>query len=493
MTDLTFGRYEVLDEIGDGAMGRVYRAWDPAVSRVVALKTIKPEYLSRDTRDEYLKRFRREAQAAGALSHPCIVRVFDVGEDFLVMELIEGRSLQRVIREDGRLAPEAALRLLGPVAMAVDHAHRAGIVHRDIKPANIMVQPDGMPKLMDFGVAHLEASVMTTAGQILGSPSYMPPEQVAGLEITGRSDVYSLAVVAYEMLTGQTPFQGTITQVIYRVMNEPAPPPRAFNASLPERYNEVFARALAKDPAQRFATASEFVSALDLKDLELALTPLAPLPKERTAARADESHDTALLSPRASSSLRRPSSIAAGIGIVCLLAAGSLYLIRRGTPDPRVPANPPSPSLPVVATPSPALPSPSPAAPAAGLGAPSPVAGTPTPAPARANRRKATPAPLVEGQLVELGPGVTPPRKVVDRTAPYPELARRQRLNGTVVVGLVVDEHGEPTDVSVLESAGSVLDAAALESVRGWRYEPAVKDGVKVKVRWLEKLTYRLR
>ena len=201
---------------------------------MVAVKTIKSEYLTRDTADEYLRRFRREAQSAGGLNHPAIVRVFDLGDDFLVMELVEGRTLHRLIREEGRLAPEEALRLLAPVADAVDHAHRAGIVHRDIKPANVMVQPDGQPKLMDFGVAKIEASVMTTAGQILGSPSYMSPEQIAGENVTSRSDLYSLAVVAYEMLTGQTPFQGkTITQVIYQVMHEAPPPPRRWNAALP--------------------------------------------------------------------------------------------------------------------------------------------------------------------------------------------------------------------------------------------------------------------
>jgi eukaryotic-like serine/threonine-protein kinase len=244
-----FGRYEVLAELGDGAMGRVYSAWDPKVSRVVAVKTVKSELLTSATADDYLKRFRREAVAAGALTHPQVVRVFDIGDDFLVMELVEGRTLFAMIREAGRIEPAETLRLLGPVAEALDHAHRAGIVHRDIKPANVIVQPDGQPKLMDFGVAHLAASVMTTAGQVLGSPSYMSPEQIAGATVTGRSDVYSLAVVAYEMLTGQSPFQGkSITQVIYRVMHEQPAPPRHWNAALPARYDDVFARALAKDP-----------------------------------------------------------------------------------------------------------------------------------------------------------------------------------------------------------------------------------------------------
>ena len=260
-----FGRYEVLAELGDGAMGRVYSAWDPKVSRVVAVKTVKSELLTSATADDYLKRFRREAVAAGGLTHPQVVRVFDIGDDFLVMELVEGRTLFAMIREAGRIEPAETLRLLGPVAEALDHAHRAGIVHRDIKPANVIVQPDGQPKLMDFGVAHLAASVMTTAGQVLGSPSYMAPEQIAGATVTGRSDVYSLAVVAYEMLTGQSPFQGkSITQVIYRVMHEQPAPPRHWNAALPARYDDVFARALAKDPDERFATATQFMGALDL-------------------------------------------------------------------------------------------------------------------------------------------------------------------------------------------------------------------------------------
>ena len=269
-----FGRYEVLAELGDGAMGRVYSAWDPKVSRVVAVKTVKSELLTSATADDYLKRFRREAVAAGGLTHPQVVRVFDIGDDFLVMELVEGRTLFAMIREAGRIEPAETLRLLGPVAEALDHAHRAGIVHRDIKPANVIVQPDGQPKLMDFGVAHLAASVMTTAGQVLGSPSYMAPEQIAGATVTGRCDVYSLAVVAYEMLTGQSPFQGkSITQVIYRVMHEQPAPPRHWNAALPARYDDVFARALAKDPDERFATATQFMGALDLRELEFVLEP----------------------------------------------------------------------------------------------------------------------------------------------------------------------------------------------------------------------------
>jgi eukaryotic-like serine/threonine-protein kinase len=344
-----FGRYEVIDEIGDGAMGRVYRAWDPAVSRLVAVKTVKAEYLTRDTRDEFLKRFRREAQAAGGLNHPAIVRVFDLGEDHLVMEYVEGRTLHQMVRERGRIPPAEALRLLAPVAEAVDHAHRQGIVHRDIKPANIVVQPDGQPKLMDFGVARIEASVMTTAGQILGSPSYMAPEQIAGQDVTGRSDVYSLAVVAYELLTGQPPFQGsTITQVIYQVMHETPAPPRRWNAALPERYDDVFARALAKDPAERFATALELVTALDIREIELALGAAEAVP---AAPRWEGGDEPTIAARPAEGGARSPAgagpagrarprrALVAAALVAGLAAAG--WLALRGVPGPLAP--PPAP------------------------------------------------------------------------------------------------------------------------------------------------------
>ena len=494
-----FGRYEVLAEIGDGAMGRVYSAWDPKVSRVVAVKTVKAELLTSETAAEYLKRFRREAVAAGALNHPQVVRVFDIGDDFLVMEFVEGRTLHALIRAAGRIEPAETLRLLGPVADAVDHAHRAGIVHRDIKPANVMVQPDGQPKLMDFGVAHLAASVMTTAGQILGSPSYMSPEQIAGFEVTGRSDVYALAVVAYEMLTGQAPFQGqTITQVIYRVMHENAPPPRKWNASLPARYDDVFARGLAKNPADRFASANEFVAALDLRELEYALTPGAEAPAPRAAADdvptvlspfagalAAPGAGAAPATPRAPS---RALPIAAAVA-VALAAFGWVALRRPGGDGATSIPSPPATAAEPATAPRGARPT----------GAPVP---SPSPRNARSARPKtAAPAPVAppgptpeavaEGQLVELTDDVTPPVRTRGGTAPYPERARQLRQQGTVSIQMIVDETGTPTELQVVESAGSALDAAVLESVRAWRFEPARKNGVKVKVRWTARQTYR--
>ena len=490
-----FGRYEVLAEIGDGAMGRVYTAWDPAVSRVVAVKTIKAEYRTGEKADEYMKRFGREVRAAGGLSHAAIVRVYDGGDDYVVMEYVEGRTIKALLREQGRLEPREALRLLGPIAEAVDLAHAAGLVHRDIKPANIMVQLDGQPKLMDFGVVHVEASVMTAAGQILGSPSYMSPEQIMGAEATSAFDVYSLAVVAYEMLTGQPPFQGaTITQVIYRVMHDQPPPPRMWNAALPARYDEVFACALAKDPARRFSTAGELVAALDLKELEFAFSSAAGAAPAAEAAGRDSTpldDQQTLLSParRASAPSRRGRAVKAALAAAAavLLAAGWLSL--RPDPLPTTPsASPPTPG-PVAALPS--------GAPESGPGRPAAPDPRPTARPTAFKSTEARGRPdsskrlePLEGQIVEIGPSVTPPKRVSGQAAAYPSRARALRQFGTVVVGLLVDENGSPSDIQVVQSAGPILDEAVLEAVRSWRFEPATKDGVGVKVRWTVKQSY---
>src|SRR4051812_14717034 len=267
MAPRRFGRYEVEREIGEGAMGRVYRCFDPLMKRVVAIKTVRKEFLTRETRDEYLRRFRREAQAAGRLSHPNIVSVFDVGEDYFVMEYLEGSTLQVILRDRGQIPADEALRILTPLADALDYAHRSGIVHRDIKPGNVFVLVDGRPKLMDFGVAHLESSSMTAQGHFFGSPSYMAPEQVSGGQVLASADLFSLGVVAYEMLTGHRPFEGaSITAIMYRVVNEEPPPPRQWDFHLPPVFDDIFRRALSKNPAERFPDATSLARALEYRE-----------------------------------------------------------------------------------------------------------------------------------------------------------------------------------------------------------------------------------
>ena len=269
MTELKFGRYEVEAEIGQGAMGKVYRALDPLSDRKVAIKTLKDDIVAQDKTGECVKRFQREARAAGGLSHPNIIKVFDVGENYYVMEYLEGIDLLTLLHEKGTFTLDETLSIVAPIADALAYSHERGVYHRDVKPANIMVFPDGRTIITDFGLAHLESSVMTTAGQFLGSPSYMSPEQVIGGELTSRADLYSLAVVTYEMLTGEKPFPGkNITTVVYKIVNTPPVPPHQLNARLPSEYEHIFAKALAKEPEQRFAEFSEFVSALNLEQFD---------------------------------------------------------------------------------------------------------------------------------------------------------------------------------------------------------------------------------
>jgi predicted Ser/Thr protein kinase len=274
-TPSKIGRYEILGELGRGAMGTVYRAQDPAMGRVVALKTIISVALASEQGNEFRERFYREARAAGALAHPGIVAVFDVGEyegvPFLVMEFITGRTLDDVIKKGERLSLERTCEIGQQIAQALGYAHQRGVVHRDIKPANILLtsrEAHGIerPKITDFGVAKLMEGQATSTGQMLGTPAFMPPEQFSGGQIDGRSDLYSLGVVLYEMATGELPFPGeSLTTVSYKVMQTEPVPPRKLNPALPAKLEGVILKCLAKDPAERYQTGEEL--ARDLGEL----------------------------------------------------------------------------------------------------------------------------------------------------------------------------------------------------------------------------------
>ena len=264
-----FGRYRIVGELGRGAMGAVYRAVDPLIDREVAIKTLLPT-LPEEIAAEFRERFLREARSAGRLNHPNIVTVFDVGEQggvaYIAMELLEGRSLQQLLREQKRLPFAQAADIAAQVADALDHAREFSIVHRDIKPANIMVAASGRCKLTDFGVAYVPSSTMTQTGATLGSPRYMSPEQVLGLKADPRADLFSLGVVLYEMLAGVTPFHKesdtTPWAVMSRIAGEPHAPVRSLDASIPEAFERILERALAKKPEQRYAAAGEMAAAL---------------------------------------------------------------------------------------------------------------------------------------------------------------------------------------------------------------------------------------
>jgi serine/threonine-protein kinase len=263
-----FGRYEVLDKIGGGTMGVVYRARDPVINRIVAVKSISLAGHSEEAQVEYRERFMREAEAAGRLSHPGIVTVFDVGEEpethtpYMVMEYVKGSSLEH----SGRLTARVAVALAREIADALECAHAEGVVHRDLKPANILLTEDGHAKIADFGVAKLNLSELTTTGQVLGTPAFMSPEQLNGDPVDGRSDIFSLGVILYTLLTGHRPFQGnSIITVSFKVVHHEPVPPEAFNLTLPPGLNEIVCRAMAKDPAKRYRSAKKM--ALDLESL----------------------------------------------------------------------------------------------------------------------------------------------------------------------------------------------------------------------------------
>ncbi|GEM_PF-2692619 len=264
----TIGRYEIRGLVGHGGMGVVYRAWDPVIGREVALKRLDLKDFSEAQAKEIRERFRREAMAAGRLNHPNIITVFDVGEQdgeaFIAMEYVKGSSLDKELSEVAHPPLGRVVEVIIAIAEALDHAHGQGIIHRDIKPGNILLPESGGVKVTDFGIARIEDLRMTQEGAMLGSPSYMSPEQILGKEIDRRSDVFSLGVILYIMLTGEKPFPGdSLATLSYRIVQEDPKPPSQLVPGLDPAIDDVTSRALAKDPAFRYQRACEFAEALN--------------------------------------------------------------------------------------------------------------------------------------------------------------------------------------------------------------------------------------
>lgn len=266
------GKYKITSILGKGAMGIVYRALDPDINREVAVKTIRFDLVSEEgDREEMMERFMREAQAAGKLTHPNIITIYDVGREeemtYIVMQLIEGRSLQKVISSGEKISTQELIQLMDQLCKALDYAHDNGIVHRDIKPANILLDKEGKPFIVDFGVARLETSTLTQSGTTLGTPSYMSPEQVMGKKVDRRSDIFSLGGILYELLTGKRAFQAqSITTVIYKIIHEEPIALTEVKKGLPIGFEQIVCKALAKDPKDRYQNCAEF--ATDLQNFD---------------------------------------------------------------------------------------------------------------------------------------------------------------------------------------------------------------------------------
>jgi len=268
------GRYEILAELGQGAMGTVYKARDPLLDRIVAIKTVNLT-LPKEEVAEYEARFYQEAKAAGQLSHPNIVTVYDIGKSeklaYMAMELLDGRELRSMLASRTAIPVPQALDIAAQVGEGLQYAHERGIIHRDIKPANIMVLTDGAVKITDFGIARMRNNeVKTMTGMILGSPKYMSPEQVAGKRADPRSDIFSLGVVLYEMLTGTSPFVAdNIHGVMYQTLNFNPPAPKTLNPELPDVLNFISAKALAKNLDDRYQRARDFAN--DLREARASI------------------------------------------------------------------------------------------------------------------------------------------------------------------------------------------------------------------------------
>jgi serine/threonine-protein kinase len=263
------GRYELLQELGHGAMGVVYRARDPMINREVALKAIplSLEFEGRELEDAR-RRFFREAEMAGRLNHPHIVTIHDAGEDsgtaYIAMELLRGVHLVEFTEPSRLLPPAIAIEIVARLAGALHYAHQNSVVHRDIKPANVMFdRPSGELKITDFGIARLTDAGRTRTGIVLGTPSFMSPEQLQGRPVTGTSDLFSLAVTLYQLLTAQLPFRAdSMPQLMLRIAQDSHPRLRTTRPGLPARLDEFLDRALAKDPADRFESGAAFAQAL---------------------------------------------------------------------------------------------------------------------------------------------------------------------------------------------------------------------------------------
>jgi serine/threonine-protein kinase len=373
MPDFTkLGKYEIRGELGRGAMGVVYEAYDPLIERVVALKTIRPEALAGAQAAEILARFRREAQAAGKLTHPNIVGIYDFGEDagvwYIAMELVKGRELKDYFEQHERFATVDVVRILSQILSALGYSHKLGVVHRDIKPSNVFMLPDGSVKVADFGIAHVDSSQLTQVGSVLGTPAYMSPEQILGMPVDGRSDLFSVGVILYQFLTGERPFVGNATVTMRKVLEEDPLPPSRFNMQITGAMDAVVRRALAKKADERFQTAEEFAQAL----------------VDAAAAKPDRSGDTTMMpaaaaaaattsTPSAKSPAPAPArksqapAVAVVGGIILVAAAAGIWyamkdrgaqldaadVVANATPKVAPPdVAPPAPPAPVTPTPA---------------------------------------------------------------------------------------------------------------------------------------------
>ena len=344
-------RYRVEARIGQGGMAEVYRGFDPALDRTVAIKVLLPPY---DRDAGFVARFRREAQAAARLSHPNIVGVYDTGADgetqYIVMEYIEGRTLASFLAGGGKPTPMQAVELGDKIAGALAAAHAQGIVHRDIKPANVMVTREGAVKVMDFGIARLQSDATAPqTSSVIGTPAYFSPEQAQGLPVDSRSDIYSLGCVLYELLAHRPPFTGdTPVAIAYKQVNESPVPPSQVNPDVPPALDAVVMKCMAKNPANRYQSAAELSADLDRvrKGQDVEATPLLAVGAAGAATQVIARQPTQVMPPPEPEDSSRKVWLGVLIALlVFLILAGGGYLLAKALNTPEAPATKPMPAL----------------------------------------------------------------------------------------------------------------------------------------------------
>lgn len=343
MSKIFGGRYEVLERIGAGGMAIVYKAKDVLLNRVVTIKVLREQYVSDE---DFIRRFRREAQSAASLSHPNIVSVYDVGKEgdteYIVMEYVEGRNLKEIIREYAPLSTEQSVNLARQITMAIQNAHDHHIIHRDIKPHNILVTEDGHAKVTDFGIARaVSSATVTHTGDIIGSVHYLSPEQAKGLQSNEQSDLYSLGIVLYELITGKVPYDGEtpITIALKHLQEQPVLPSK-INPRIEQEFEAVIMRAIAKSPEQRYLTAKDILTDLDHIQAGRPITKVAiPVADDSEATQTHKgmgkilatipTKDSSLegkSSPTKAESKKRKLLIVGGLVLLLLLTLGGLAL-----------------------------------------------------------------------------------------------------------------------------------------------------------------------